>query len=197
MVVVGHLCLLLVVPHGDSHFKGLTNVLGCDAPDDHRSLVQHLWSLGTCPDKDSCKVEHCRLLAEGATVGEYTVSAHLQLVVVQEAEGLQALHQGMELEVSLLDELPAPRMRTVDHRHLVELCHVVDGGHQRHEVLLVVYVLLPVGRDQDVTVLLKVQPIKHIALEDALHVAVQDFPHGRAGDKNGLAIQSLGKQVPS
>lgn len=94
----------------------------------------------------------------------------------------------MKLEVSLLDELFASGMRTVDHRHLILLSHVVDGGHQRHEVNFVVYVLLPVCRDQDVTVLLKVQPLKHIALPDAFHVAVQYLTHGRAGDEDGLSI---------
>lgn len=197
MVVVGHRRLLLVVPHGDSHLKSLGDVLGRDSTDDHRPLVQDFRAFGAGSDEYPCEVEHRRLLAQRPAVTEYTVGVHLQLVVVQKAERLEALHQRMELEASLLDELPAPGVRAVDHRHLVELGHVVDGGHQRHEVLLVVYVLLPVGRDQDVPVLLKLQPLQHIALQDAFHVAVQHLAHGRTGDEEGLAVQALGKQVPS
>ena len=60
----------------------------------------------------------------------------------------------MELEVPLLDELPAPRVGAVDDRHLVCFRYVIERGHQGEEVLLVVYVLLPMGGDEDVVVLL-------------------------------------------
>ncbi len=60
----------------------------------------------------------------------------------------------MEFEVPLLDELPAPRVGAVDDQHLVLFCNVIERGHQGEEVLLVVYVLLPVGGDEDVVVLL-------------------------------------------
>ena len=47
----------------------------------------------------------------------------------------------MELEIPLLNELSAPWMGTVDDRHLVGLCHVIDGSHQGKEMLLIVDVL--------------------------------------------------------
>ena len=76
----------------------------------------------------------------------------MQLVVIKEAKGFEALYKWMKLEVSLVNKLLAPGMGAIDNGHLILLCNVVYGCHQRHEVFFIVNVLFPVGRDQDVFV---------------------------------------------
>ena len=60
----------------------------------------------------------------------------------------------MEHKFPLLDELPAPGVGAVDDRYLVLFYDLIECGHRGEEVLLAVYVLLPVAGDEDVVVLL-------------------------------------------
>ena len=48
-------------------------------------------------------------------------------------------------------------MTAIEDRHIVLLCHLVDRGEQRSEVLLRVDVLLTMGRQQDVLALFQPQ----------------------------------------
>jgi len=44
---------------------------------------------------------------------------------------------------------------TVENRHVVLLDHLVDSGKEGEEILLRVYILLTVGREEDVLALLQ------------------------------------------
>ena len=63
-------------------------------------------------------------------------------------------HSAVELETALLQALATTRMTAVEYRHVVFLCHLIDGGEERQEVLLGVYILLTMGREQYVSAFL-------------------------------------------
>jgi len=117
------------------------------------------------------------------------------MVVVEQAEGRQAAHQRMELEMPLLDELPAAGMGGVDHRHLIGLRHVVDGVHQGEEIVFQINVFLPVRGNEDIFALFQSQPFQHVAFFNAGHGVVQHLPHGGAGNEDGLAVNALAEQI--
>lgn len=131
--------------HGDSQLRRLLHTLLCDAPNDHRTLVQHFGPLGGGADQDPAEAQHGAFLAEGSAVAEDDQAVHLQTVVIEEAEGREVAHQRVKLEMPLPDKFHAARMRGIDHRHLIDLGHVVDGLHQGKEVFLDVDVFLAVG----------------------------------------------------
>ena len=87
-------------------------------------------------------------------------------------------------------------MRGIDHRHLIDLGHVVDGLHQGKEVFLDVDVFLAVGADEDVTFLLAAPDGCSTSLcANLFAVTFQHLAHGRAGDEDGLAVDAFAQQV--
>ena len=73
---------------------------------------------------------------------------------------------------------------------------MVYGVHEREEIVLEVYILLPVGGYEDVLPGLQRKLLKHPRSLDLIPVFDQDLLHGRAGDKHGLAVYPLGQQIP-
>ena len=95
--------------------------------------------------------EERALFRKGATVAHYREGVHLETVVVMEAERLVADDPRIEPEPARLKTVATARMAAVQHRHVVFLGHRVDRIEQAQEVLLRVYVLLPVSAQQDVS----------------------------------------------
>ena len=61
----------------------------------------------------------------------------------------------VELEAAGCKAVARTRMAAVEDRHIVFLCHFVDGIEEREEVLLCVDILFSVGREQDIFALLQ------------------------------------------
>ena len=181
--------------HGPGKFYGLLHVFADYAPNDYGPPVQHLGALRGSADEHRWEAEHGALLGQCAAVGEDAEGVPLEFVVVQEAEGLQAADQWMENEVPRLDDLPAPRVGGVYDGEAVSLRDVVDPRHEREEVPLVIQVLLPVGGEENVPVLLEVQPFQHGAFLYTLPVCIQHLPHGGSRDEDMFLPEALGKEV--
>ena len=125
------------------------------AGDDEVTLVDGFGPLGARPDADSRKRmsdtgEERTLLRKSAAITDYGKSIHLKAVVVMEAERLVADDPRVETEPACLKTVAAARMAAVQHRHVVFLCHRIDCIEKAKEVLLRVYVLLPVGAQQNI-----------------------------------------------
>ena len=134
-----------------------------DARQDEAPLVEGLRALGRGPDAHGReRMPHAReeaaLLREGAAVAHHRKRVHLEAVVVMESEGLVPDDPPVKHEAARLEPIPRARMAGVQDRHVVLPGHRVDGIEQRPEVLLRVYVLLPVRRQQDVPALLEPEP---------------------------------------
>ncbi|MPN37649.1 hypothetical protein SDC9_185169 [bioreactor metagenome] len=78
---------------------------------------------------------------------------------------------------------------------MVGFGNAVDRVHEREEIVLIVYVLLAVRREQDVTLLGQTQPQKHVARQNPFLLRFKHLAHRRAGDEQKLAVEPLGKQV--
>ncbi len=73
-------------------------------------------------------------------------------------------------------------MAAVEDRHIVLLCHFVDGIEEGEEVLLCVDVLFSVRREQDVFSLFQSKTLVNIAGFDLGQVIVEHFGHRRTCD---------------
>lgn len=189
-----------VLVHRDGCLDGLQQGGLVDASQDEAALLHGFWPLGRGADADSWEGmanggEEAALLWQGAGVGDDGEGVHLQAVVVVEAQRLVLDDARVELEVRLLQALPASRMAGVEHRHVVRRRHLVDGREQGGEVLLGIDVLLTMCRQQDVPALGQMQALVDIAGFDLLQIGVQDLCHGRAGHIGPLFGQAALGQI--
>ena len=83
----------------------------------------------------------------------------------------------VELETAGCKTIARTRVATVENRHVVFLCHFVDGIEEREEVLLCVDILLTVGREQDIFALLQAESLMHIACLNLCKILVEYFCH--------------------
>ena len=72
-----------------------------------------------------------------------------------EAERLMLDDALIQLKATGSKAVARTRMAAVEDRHIVLLCHFVDGIEEREEVLLSVDVLFAMGREQDILALLQ------------------------------------------
>ena len=72
-------------------------------------------------------------------------------------------------------------MAAVKDRHIVFLSHSIDGIEKRKEILLRVDIFLPVGRQKDVSSLLKSETLMNIGGLDVRKILVKDLRHRRTG----------------
>ena len=142
---------------------------------------------------DGC--EEAALLWQGTGVGDDGEGVHLQAVVVVEAQRLVLDDTRVELEVRLLQALPASRMAGIEHRHVICRRHLVDGREQGGEVLLGIDVLLTMCRQQDVSALGQVQALVDVARFNLLEVGMQDFSHWRTRHVGPLFGQATLGQI--
>lgn len=89
--------------------------------------------------------EKRRLLGQRATVAHHGKCVHLQAIVVVKTERFVLNHTSVELKPTGCKAVARARVATVKYRHIILLCHAVNGIEQREEVLLGVDVLLAVG----------------------------------------------------
>ena len=128
--------MLTVFAELDGGVNGLQKALGVDAGYDEVPLVDGFGTLGGGADAD-CREgmayagEETALLGECAAVAHYGESVHLQAVVVVEAERLVLEDSFIEFEAAGGKAVAAARVATVEDRHVVLLCHFVDGVEER------------------------------------------------------------------
>jgi len=142
--------------------------LGIDAAEHKAAFVQGFGALGAGTDAHGRERvtdagEEAALLGQGTGVGHHAVGVHLQAVVVVEAQGLVLDDSCIQLESALLQALAAAGVAAVEDGHVVLLGHLIDGIEQAQEVLLRVYVLLAMGRQEDVFALLQAQALVDVA----------------------------------
>ena len=101
----------------------------------------------------------------------------------------------VKLEAACCKAVARAWVAAVENRHIVFLCHFVDGVEERHEVLLCVDILLAVGRKEDVFAFLKTETLVNIRCFYLGKVVVQHFCHGRASDVCALLGQSAVGEV--
>lgn len=159
-----------------------------NACEDEDALVYGLRALRACSDADcrermSHACEEGGLLRESAAVAHDCERVHLEAVVVVEAERFVLNDTWVELEAGLRETVAAARVAAVENLHAVFLCHRIDGVEQALEVLLRVYVLLPVGAEKDVAAFLQSQTGVDIASFDFREVVVEDLRHRGARDE--------------
>lgn len=116
----------------DSSVNCLEERLGVDAGDDEVGFVDGLRPLGRGADADGWEWmayagEERRLLWESAGVRHYRKSIHLKAVVIVESEGLMLDHPWIKLEARCGKTISAARMTAVENRHIIFLCHCIDG----------------------------------------------------------------------
>ena len=188
--------------HGDGGVNGLQEALLVDAGEDEAGLVQGFRPLRRSPDADGVEGvadagEEGGLLRECAGVGDDRKGVHLKAVVVVEAKGLVLDDARVELEAGGRQTLAGAGVAGVQNRHVVLLCHRVDGVEQAQEVLLRVDVLLAVGAQQDVSTLFEAEARVDIAGLNLRKVLVQDLRHWRTRHVSALLRQSAVRQVPA
>lgn len=88
----------------------------------------------------------------------------------------------VELETTCCKAIATAWVATVKYRHIVFLCHFVDGVEEQHKVSLGVNVLFAVGRKENVLAFLKTETLVNIACLYLCEVVVQHFCHGRTSD---------------
>ena len=169
--------------------------LGINAGDDEVGFVNCLRTLGAGAYADSRERmadtgEERRLLWESAGVRHYRKSIHLQAVVVVEAEGFVLNHSWIELEALCGKTVAAARMAAVEDRHIIFLCHCIDGVEETQEVLLGVDVLFSVSAEQNVFALLKSKALVNVAGLNLGKILVQNLSHRRARDVGTLLRES-------
>ena len=177
--------------HGDGGVNGLQEALLVDAGEDEAGLVQGFRPLRRSPDADGGEGvadagEEGGLLRECAGVGDDRKGVHLKAVVVVEAKGLVLDDARVELEAGGRQTLAGAGVAGVQNRHVVLLCHRVDGVEQAQEVLLRVDVLLTVGAQEDVLALLEAESLVDVGRLDVGEVVMKDLRHRRAGDVSAL-----------
>ena len=152
LVVVGRYWETVVTAavHLDSGVHGLQEILLIDDGENEAGLVKGLWALGAGADahgreRVAYACEEAALLWQGAAVADHGECVHLETVVVVESERLVLNYTMVKLESALLQTLARPWVARVQNRHVILLCHSIDGGEKTPKVLLGVDVLLAVG----------------------------------------------------
>ena len=184
--------------HGNIH--ALQQALGVDAGEDEASFVEGFGALGGGADADGREGvadggEEAALFGQGAAIGNDAEGVHLQAVVVVEAEGFVLDDAGVELEAGGLQALAGARVATVQNRHVVLLCHLVNRVEEREEVLLRVDVLLTVGAEQDVLPLLQPKSGMNVRCLNLRQVVMQHLCHRGTGHVRALLGEAAVGQV--
>ena len=89
--------------------------------------------------------EETAFLGEGAAVADYGEGVHLEAVVVVETEGLMLEDSFIEFEAAGGKTIARTRVTAIEDRHIVFLCHFVDGAEEGQKVFLSVDVLFTMG----------------------------------------------------
>ena len=139
--------------------------------------------------------EERTLFREGTAVAHYCEGVHLETVVVMEAERIVTDDPRVEPEPARLKTVAAARMAAVQHRHVVFLRHRIDRIEQAQEVLLRVYVLLPVGAQQNVSSFFETETFVNIRGFYLRKVLVKNLRHRGAGDICALPREPALRQV--
>ena len=150
-----------------------------------------------CRERMSNACEEGGLLRESAAVAHDCERVHLEAVVVVETERFVLDDTRVELEAGLCETVAAARVAAVENRHVVFFGHGVDGVEQTEEVLLCVYVLLPVGAEKDVTTLLQPQTGVDVARFDFREVVVEHLRHRGTCDERAFLRESAVSEVSS
>ena len=101
----------------------------------------------------------------------------------------------VQLESTCLKALAAAGVATVKNRHVVFLCHLINGGEETHKVFLGVDIFLAVGRQQDVFTLLQAQTFMDIAGLNLCQIVMQHFSHRGTRDVCALLGQTCVSQI--
>ena len=149
--VVGHGdAVIAVAGHADGEVHALQESLLVNATEDEACLVEGLGTLRAGADAHggdgfADRGVEAALFGQGTTVAHHAEGVHLQAVVVVEAEGLLYLNTRVKLEAAGFKAVAAAWVATVENRHVIFLCHFVDGGEETEEVFLCVNIFLTVG----------------------------------------------------
>ena len=90
------------------------------------------------------------LLRKCPAVRYHAESVHLQAVIVVEAKGFMRDNSLIQLESTIQQALPGPRMAGIQDRHVVLFSHLIDCRKEAGKVLFRIDVFFPVGRQKDV-----------------------------------------------
>ena len=170
------------------------------AGEDEVALVYGLGALRACADADcrermSNACEEGGLLRESAAVAHHRERVHLKAIVVMETERFVLDDARVEFEAGLRETVAAARVAAVENRNVVFLGHRVDGIEQAEEVLLRVYVLLPVGTEKDVMAFLQSQTGVDVACFDFREIVVENLSHRGACDECAFFRQTAVGEV--
>ena len=183
-----------------SGVDGLEEAFFVYAGDDEVTLVDGFGPLGARPDADSRERmsdtgEERTLLRKSAAVTDYGKSIHLKAVVVMEAERLVADDPRVEPEPACLKTVAAAGMAAVQHRHVVFLRHRIDCIEKAKEVLLRVYVLLPVGTQQNIFSFFETETSMYVRSFYLREILVQYLCHRRTCDIRAFARQTAFRKI--
>ena len=67
-----------------------------------------------------------------------------------ESERLILYNSLVQLKSTRLQALAASGVAGIQYRHIVFLCHLIDSCEKRKEILLGIYILLPVSGEKDI-----------------------------------------------
>ena len=129
---------------------GLQEALLVDAGNDEVALVDGFGTFGRGADADGREGmaytgEEAAFFRECTGVADHGKGIHLKAVVVVETEGLVLDDSFIKFESAGCKAVATAGMAAVEDRHIILLCHFVDGIEEREEVLLGVDVLFSVG----------------------------------------------------
>ena len=127
----------------------LQEALGVDAGNDEVAFVNGFGAFCTGADADGRERmtytgEEAAFFGKRAAVADYGEGIHLKAVVVVKAERFMLDYALVELEATGSKAVAAARMTAIENRHIVLLCHLVDGGEKGEEVILCVDILFSV-----------------------------------------------------
>ena len=139
--------------------------------------------------------EERTLLRKSAAVTDYGKSIHLKAVVVMEAERLVTDDPRVETEPARLKTVAAAWMAAVQHRHVVFLRHRINCIEKAQEVLLRVYVLLPVGTQQNIFSFFETETSVYVRGFYLREILVQYLCHRRTCDIRTFARQTAFRKI--
>ena len=178
-----------------SGVNGLEQRLFVDAGYDEVAFVDGLGALRAGADADGWEGvaytgEETTFFWKCAAVADNSEGVHLKAVVVVKAEGLMLDDAWVEFKAAGCKAVAAAWVAAVKYRHVVFLCHAVDGIEEREEVFLGVDILLAVSGKEYVFAFLQAKALMHVAGFDLGKVLMEHFCHWGAGDVGALLGQT-------
>ena len=190
----------MIVIHLHRTIHSLQQRLFVDTGYKETALIQSLRTFRTGTNTNSRErmantCEERRLFRQGPTIRNYSVGIHLKAIVIMETKWLMLYYTRVQLKPRSFQPLATPWMATVQDRHIVLLCHLINCSKEREEVFLRINILLSVSRKKNIMTFLQTQSLMNVRGFNFGQVLMQNLSHRRTRDIGTFLRQSTVGQI--